>query len=250
MSPDQIPALSRLPSRITPCPIVNAVIEVHFQTDVQPTVVPGLVYGAVRERFPQRAEFPEGEMPDILRVANPILRYRATAAFSGPKLSLLIGPRAFALAMAGTDYPGWAEYRDALVWVLAKMQPLGVVKIPERLALRYADFFSAPIKERLQVDLLIGGQSQATEPFQFTCQLRREGFQCIVQASSNALLQNPKGVRPGCALDVDVGFGVEPDKFWGVAVTEFERAHKIQKELFFRELLQPSFLATLSPEYD
>jgi len=240
----------RLPTRIIPCSIVNAIVEVRFQAEVPPSIVPGLIYGAVRERFPKRAETPEGIIPEALRAADPMLRARATVVFAGEPLALHVGPRVLYLAMVGADYPGWSAYREALAWVLEKISPLGVIKTPERLGLRYTDFFEPPVKERLQVDLLLGGQSQAGGPFEFTCHVRREGFQCVVQVGSNVLWETPKGHRPGCVLDVDLGFAVEPDQFWKGAVAEFDRAHKVQKKLFFGELLQPSFLATLNPQYD
>jgi len=248
MPPD--PSSLRLPKRITPCSIVNATVEVRFQTNLPPSIVPGLIYGAVRERFAKREETPEGTMPEALRAANPVLRYRPTVVLAGETFALHVGPRTLYLAMIGSDYPGWSAYRETCAWVMEKIRPLEVIKTPERLGLRYTDFFESPVKDRLQVDLLLGGQSQVGEPFEFTCHMRREGFQCVVRVGSSVLLETSKGNRPGCVLDVDLGFAVEPGQFWNSAIAEFDRAHKVQKRLFFEELLQPSFLATLNPQYD
>lgn len=229
---------------------MNAVVEVRFQTDVPPTLVPGLIYSVVRERFPKQTELPQAQLPDGVRALNPALRYLPTVIFPADGISLYVGPRVLFLAMSGTEYPGWSIYREMLQWLVERVRALDVVKTPERAGLRYIDFFDPPIAERLQVDLLLGGKSQSESTFQFRCQMQREGFACIVQASSSAVWATPKGTRAGCTLDVDLGFSVEPERFWDVAVSEIDRAHEVQKRMFFSELLQPSFLATLSPEYD
>jgi uncharacterized protein (TIGR04255 family) len=213
-------------------------------------VVPGLIYSAIRERFPNQAELPQSQIMDELRANNPALRYLPTVIFASQPLSLYVGPRVLFLAMGGTEYPGWSVYRETWQWIVERVHSLDVVKTPERASLRYIDFFAPPITQRLQIDLLLGGKSQSAEAFQFRCDMQREGFGCIVQVNSNAILNTPKGPRLGCTLDVDLGFGIEPARFGDVAVSEFDRAHDVQKKLFFSELLQPSFLATLNPQYD
>jgi uncharacterized protein (TIGR04255 family) len=229
---------------------VNAVAEIRFQTSVPATLVAGMIYSAVRERFPQQTELPQAQMPDEMRAVNPALRYLPTVALNAKPLSLYVGPRVLFLGMSGTEYPGWSVYREMLEWVVERVRNLGVVKNPERVGLRYVDFFEPPISKRLQVDLLLGGKSQASETFQFACHVQRENFACIIQANSSAVFETPKGPRHGCTLDVDFGFTADPARFWDTVVSELDRAHKLQKQMFFVELLEPSFLATLKPEYD
>jgi uncharacterized protein (TIGR04255 family) len=240
---------SRLPTRITPCSIVNAITEVRFQTDQSPTVVPGLVYSAVRERFPKQTDLPHAQIPDAARATMPELRYAPTVVMNGEQLSLHVGPRCLFLGMNGTEYPGWSAYREMLTWVLAQIRPLRLVKVPERMGLRYMDFFTNPVQECLQVDLLIGGKSEVARPLQIVSELERRGHACRVQISNNSVLASPTGPKQGCLLDVDLGFGSDSQLFWDQAVVLFDQAHEVQKEMFFRELVRPSFLATLKPEY-
>lgn len=240
---------TRLPTRITPCSIVNAVTEVRFQTDQSPTVVPGLVYSAVRDRFPKQAELGQAQIPDAARANLPELRYAPTVVMHGEHLSLHVGPRGFSLGMRSGEYPGWSVYREMLTWVLAQLRPLGLIKVPERLGLRYSDFFNHPLQTCLQADLLIGGRSEIDQPLQVTSHLKRQDHICRVQFTNPAVLESPQGAKQGCLLDVDMGFSVDPQLFWDQAVARFDQAHKVQKEMFFRELLKPAFLATLNPEY-
>lgn len=239
----------RLPTRITPCPIVGAVTEVRFQTELSPTVVPGLIYSAVNERFPKQTELGQAQIPDAARANMPELRYSPTVVMHGQQLSLHVGPRCFFLSMNETGYPGWTAYHETLNWVLDKVRPLKLIKVPERLGLRYADFFTQSLAECLQVDVIIGGRSELSQPLQVTSSMPRKGHICRVQISSHAVLQTPQGAKQGCLLDVDMGFSVDPQQFWEQVLPRFDEAHAVQKEVFFLELLKPAFLASVNPEY-
>lgn len=239
----------RLPTNISPCPIVGAVTEVRFQTEQSPTVVPGLIYSAVCERFPKQTELEQAQIPDAARANMPELRYAPTVVMHGEQLSLHVGPRAFFLSMNTPAYPGWSVYRDTLRWVLEKVRPLKLIKVPERLGLRYTDFFTQPLAECLQVDLIIGGRSELSQPLQVFSHLQRKGHVCRVHISNHAVLQTAEGAKQGCLLDVDLGFSADPQMYWDQAIPQFEQAHAVQKEVFFHELLKPAFLASLNPQY-
>jgi uncharacterized protein (TIGR04255 family) len=204
----------------------------------------------VRERFPKQAELGQAQIPDAARAKMPELRYAPTVVMHGEKLSLHVGPRAFFLSMSdSSEYPGWSVYREMLTWVLERLRPQKVIRTPERLGLRYSDFFSRPLRECLQVDLLVGGRSEIDQPLQVTSHLKRGNHICQVQITNHALLESPRGAKQGCLLDVDMGFTADPQLFWEQAVPRFDQAHLVQKEMFFRELLKPAFLDTLNPEY-
>ncbi len=248
--PEHPTELPPLPTRITPCSIVNAITEVRFLTEQSPTVVPGLVYSAVRERFPQQAELPQAQIPDAARAKMPEMRYLPTVVMHGEQLSLHVGPRVFFLSMKdSSEYPSWSAYREMLTWVLGQLRPLKMIKAPERLGLRYSDFFARPLQECLQLDLLIGGKSEIGQPMQVTSHLTLRDHVCRVQITNPAILESKQGAKQGCLLDVDIGITVDAQLFWEQAVPRFDQAHQVQKEMFFRELLKPAFLVTLKPEY-
>jgi uncharacterized protein (TIGR04255 family) len=58
-----------------------------------------------------------------------------------------------------------------------------------------------------------------------------------------------KPAETGSVIDID-SFIVEINKDFGAVLENFlERAHTIEKEMFFK-LLKPEFLETLNPVYD
>jgi uncharacterized protein (TIGR04255 family) len=249
MSDTASPLLPRLPTRITPCSIINTVVEVRFQTELSASFVPGMIYSAVHERFPKRTELPHVPLPDAANVF-PELRYNPAVVMQGVQLSLSVGPRCLFLSLpVGTEYPGWTVYRESLAWVLERIRPLAVIGAPERLGLRYTDFFPHPLSECLRVDLAIGARSEISQPLHIVSTLPRDRMQCQVQITHPAIKDVDRNSQQGTLLDVDMGFSVPVDQFWEAAVPAFDYAHKVQKNLFFGELLKPTFLATLQPEY-
>lgn len=249
MSYTTLPASPRLPTRITPCSIINTVVEVRFQTELSASFLPGMIYSAVHERFPKRTELPHMPLPDADNLV-PELRYNPTVVMQGSQLALNVGPRCFFLSLPpGAEYPGWTVYRDSLTWVLERIRPLAIIEMPERLGLRYTDFFPHPLSECLQVDLSIGGKSEISQPLRIVSTLPRERLHCQVQITHPAIKDADKNSQQGTLLDVDMGFSVPGDKFWEATVPAFDYAHQVQKHLFFGELLKPTFLATLDPEY-
>ena len=241
---------SRLPIRITPCPIVLATIDVRFQSDLPASFVPGYVYAQVKERFPKQSALPQAQIPDAIRVSQPELKYQPTVVMGGEKLMLHVGPNILSLGMSQTDYAGWPVYQESFAWVLEKIHEIGLVKIPETLGLRYADFFPAKLSECLQVDLFVGNKSVLEHPLQINAYLERDGFTCGVLVNNSSFLNIPgRPPKPGCLLDINMRFDIPSDKFWSQAPDYFDRAHDTQKKIFFNEILSPAWLAKSNPVY-
>lgn len=209
-----------------------------------------MIYGAVRERFPSLRDAPGVSMPEEIRAIQPAFAYQPILIAEGEHLALHVGHKNLFLGMRDkSEYPGWAVYRDALAWVTERLRPLNVIKAPERLGLRYTDFFDPPLSERLKVELRVGGQLKTEGSLQVIYQFRRDGFMGRVRVDTGAIFSGPEP-RRGIILDVDLGFSLAPHDFWDKVIAQFDLAHDLQKEVFYRELLQEPFLATLNPHYD
>lgn len=57
-----IPKLERFPIQISPCPILNAVLEIPFVTGEDWELLPGLLYTQIKERYPKFEKLPIAEM--------------------------------------------------------------------------------------------------------------------------------------------------------------------------------------------
>jgi uncharacterized protein (TIGR04255 family) len=102
-----------LPVRISPCPIVDAVVEIRFDASVPPGAVFGLVYGAIKHAFPKPIQLPTLNVPEEMRRLNPALLYQPQFRLESETLAALIGPNMFAVGMLG-EYPGVARFISAI----------------------------------------------------------------------------------------------------------------------------------------
>jgi len=66
----------KLPLKISPCPIVEALLEIRFTTVIHPDAVFGLFYNALKSDFPKVDNLPILQIPDALRATDPNLKYK------------------------------------------------------------------------------------------------------------------------------------------------------------------------------
>lgn len=242
----------RLPNRITPCPIIEAVFEIRFVTSEPWTTLPGLLYAAIREHYDSKRDLPLAQFPEPVRSADPRLALQPLIRFEGQgPFAVVCGPRVVALATQPERYPGWGAIETELSWLVPKVLGSGIVHEPERLGVRYVDFFELDLFPRMRLGLAIDGgtvtEGDMTVAVTFS---QWNPFAVRLAVSNNATMKGSDDrARRGSVLDADVGLGaLDFDADEGAIRDRFRQAHRINKEAFFG-LLRPEFLGTLSPEY-
>ena len=63
-----IPIPDRLPVRISPCPIVEAIFEARFVSPQPWTTMPGLLFAQIREKYPEQRVLDAARMPEEFRL--------------------------------------------------------------------------------------------------------------------------------------------------------------------------------------
>jgi len=69
-----IPKLERMPARISPCPILEAVLEIRYVSKHDWTLLPGLLYNQIKDRYPKDETLPISELPEELLRKDPAQR--------------------------------------------------------------------------------------------------------------------------------------------------------------------------------
>lgn len=248
MSEFPIPRLDQLPTRITPCPIVEAVLEIRFVTDRDWSLLPGLLFTRIQERYPRSLELPTAKIPDDIRRADANLVYAPLTRFIGESFKVQLGPRVISL-IADREYPGWTAVAEETRWLLEKVQEAGFITEGERLGMRYIDFFPTDVFPHLTIQFQ--AEERAIEGFEmnFTTAFKRDGFTARLVLNNGALVRTGENVAKGTVIDLDLWLGPSDFEVFENAFERFEQAHQLNKELFFG-LLKPDFLASLSPEYE
>jgi len=243
-----IPKLDKLPSRITPCPILEAVMEIRFVTKHDWQLLPGLLFTQIKERYPQAEKLPIASMPEEIFRNDPGLTYTPRMKFVSEGFVVQFGPRVVSLITRG-EYPGWKRVQKELTWLLERLQLSGFVHEGERLGMRYIDFFEADIFSRLVLDVRSDGQSVSGVEMNFATVFRRGDLTARLVLNNGAMVTRGNEVVSGSILDLDVWLEASGFDVFGNATERFEEAHRCNKEIFFG-LLKTDFLDSLAPEYE
>jgi uncharacterized protein (TIGR04255 family) len=240
----------RLPVRISPCPIVEAVAEIRFEPTVPPDAVFGQLYNTLRGKFGNLSQLPGKNIPEAMRKANPLFRYQAHYRLEGNGIAVLIGPEVFAVGMLDSSYPGWSALSEAFRGAFALLLDTKVVKTVHRLALRYINFFDRDILHELTLSFTINDKKISGENTFFKTVLPSEGCKLLLQVGKDVALPTKPGIL-GTLIDIDgyQEFPVLGLDFNASIAAFLEIAHTNEKELFF-SLFRQEFLKTLNPVYD
>lgn len=243
-----IPKLEKLPARISPCPILEAVMEIRFVTGEEWALLPGLLYTQIKERYPKSEKLALAQMPEEFLRNDPLLSYSPRMRFIGEGFVIQFGPRVVSLLTRG-DYPGWRRIKEELCWLLERLEVAGFIYEGERLGMRYIDFFEEDIFSRLVLDVRSDGQAVSGVEMNFATVFRRGDLTARLLLNNGAMVTRGNEVVSGSILDLDVWMEASGFDLFGNAAERFEDAHRCNKEIFFG-LLNADFVDSLAPEYE
>lgn len=245
--PIQIP--DRLPVRIDPCPIVEAIFEARFVSPEPWATMPGLLYAHIREKYPEQKTLPVTQLPEELRRQDPALLHLPLIQFLSDNFVIQLGPRVASLVTQPNAYPGWTAIEKELEWLLERLKVAGFVGETERLSARYIDFFGGDVFTALRLGLQIDNQPLQGLQTELATVLRRGVLTIRLNVTNGAIVATREGPKPGSVLDVDAWFGPMDADLFGNGLARFGEAHQVIKGLFFG-LLRADTLAKLNPVYE
>jgi uncharacterized protein (TIGR04255 family) len=245
--PIQIPV--RLPIRLTPCPIVEAIFETRFVSPQPWATMPGLLFAHIREKYPEQKTLPMAQLPEELRRQDPALLILPLIQFLSETFLIQLGPRVVSLVTKPNAYPGWSAIEQELKWLVERLKGAGFVGETERLSARYIDFFGGDIFTALRLGLQINDQPLRGTQTDVTTFLRRDALSIRLQATNAAIVATKEGPTSGSVLDVDGWFGPLEVDLFGNGMARFAEAHHAIKGLFFG-LIKPELLSKLNPTYE
>lgn len=244
-----LPIPDRLPIKIDPCPIVEAIVEVRFTTSESWLTLPGLLFAHIRERYPEQKNLPLADFPPGMRRLEPAFTHQPLVQFLSRDFLIQFGPRVLSLVTKPNQYPGWAAFAEEMRWLLLQLQTIGFISEGERLGVRYINFFPFDIFERLLLDVNSGGQRLSGAELSLTTVLPRPPLTARLQIANKAILGTGDNARIGSILDADVSLRSLDFDLFQNGLEKFAEAHEFEKQIFFG-LLKPEFLTTLNPVYE
>lgn len=245
--PIQIP--DRLPIRIEPCPIVEAVFETRFVSPEPWATMAGLLFAQIRGKYPEQKSLAMSQMPEELRQQNPLLMILPQIQFVSDNFIIQLGPRVVSLVTKPNSYPGWAAIAEELKWLVEQVHAAGFVGETERLGTRYIDFFAGDVFSGLRLGLQINDKAIQGVQTDIATILKRDALSIRLQVTNGAIVQTKDGPVAGSVVDVDGWFeSLDADLFQN-GLTRFREAQETIKGLFFG-LLKPDLLSKLNPTFE
>jgi uncharacterized protein (TIGR04255 family) len=238
-----------LPKKITPCPIIEAVVEIRFSTSVPPDAIFGIVYEGFKDFFPNKPiDLPILQLPVQIRNSDPNLIYKPHYRFEDKNILLQIGPRTISIVNTN-EYVGWAIFSPKIRECCNKMESLKVIEERTRFGLRYINFFEGQnVFDRLNLDISIEGKKVIDDKTSINIRRKADEFDNILKLSNSTRLQRNGNVMDGSLIDIDIFCGENGTPLSNDIEAILEKAHNTEKTVFFG-LLKAEFLNNLNPEY-
>ncbi len=239
-----------VPINITPCPIIEAIFEARFVSSQPWTNMPGLLYGAIRERYPKQVKLPLALLPEEMRDQSPSFMHLPLLQFIGENFLIQLGPRMVSLVTKPRSYPGWAAVRKELEWLITKVKEAGFVHESERIGVRYIDFFPGDVLQNLRLSMSLDNEPLHGAQVEFSTALTFGKVKTRLHITNGAMVQPEGSPEPefGSVLDLDGWVGPSDSDLFGHGLERFTEVHETVKKLFFA-LLKETYLKQLNPTY-
>lgn len=233
-----------LPKSITPCPIIDALVEIRFEAGINSNAVFGVVYNELKEKFEKVETLPILQLPEAVRTEDPKLKYKAYYKISNPEFVVQIGPDVMSIS-SFPKYVGWERFALTITEILNKVERTPAIKTVRRVGMRYINFFPIDIYPSINLIITKKGADIPLEKAVFKTEIKDGDFSSTLQIANQVSLNK----NMGSIIDIDTSTSQNLELSLKNKEKIINQAHTIEKKLFF-ELLKDEFLQTLQPKYE
>lgn len=238
--------MDKLPLLINPCPIVEAIFEIRFESSLPGDAIFGIIYNEFKDEFQNVEQLPVLQLPAALRAQDPNLKFTPYYKIKKDNFIIQIGPNVFSLANV-KEYSGWEHFSKKIYDTYDKLFNLNIIRTHLRVALRYINILQdINIFKISNLDILLNNERLGEKQINFIAEVPYN------QGSSNLKLINyaqvilEGQVMTGSLVDIDTEVRLDEFKSFKEAI---ECAHINEKNLFF-SLLDKKYLSSLNPIYE
>lgn len=237
---------SRVPKKISPCPIAEAVVELRFESNFPVEVIYGISFQKLKRHFPVQEKLPIMELPQSIRDNDPNLRFNPYFRLKNENFIFQIGPRNFSVSCP-KEYKGWGAFSKQIRSVFGDLHSLGIFHKPIRVGLRYINFFEKiNVFEKIKIALDLTDNSLIGFKNVIRSEFPHEDFNCVLNIANQAAINNVK--ITGSVIDLDVLYEKDTKNMLNNFLKIVDEAHNLEKRIFFG-ILREDFLHQFHPEY-
>jgi uncharacterized protein (TIGR04255 family) len=237
----------KIPKRITPCPIVEAIVEIRFETSFPSDAIFGILYTKLSEKYKNYEKLPILQMPEFIRLQDPELKYQPYYKLLDDNFWVQIGSNVISISNVET-YAGWDTFSQRVKEVIRYLSDSKIVTKITRFGIRYIDFFKLDIFEKINLKITLNENLFLAERISFQSSIIKDNSLINLQISNNVNVSMNGIDSMGSIIDIDTYVNDLGLNFLNQENDILEISHQKEKELFF-EILDEKFLESLSPEY-
>ncbi len=238
--------MDKLPISISPCPIIEAIFEIRFESYFPGDAIFGIVFNQFKDEFQNVEQLPILQLPAAIRNQDPNLKFSPHYKIKKDNFIIQIGPNVFSLTNI-KEYCGWKVFSEKIFNTYNKVSELNLIKKQFRTALRYINILpDINIFENSNLGIKLNDRSLGANQINFTAEIPYEyGASNLKLINFAEVIFENQAVK-GAIVDIDTH--VQQEKFDNFQ-DAVKCAHTAEKELFFK-LLKQEFLNTLNPVYE
>jgi len=243
----------KLPKKITPDRIRQAVVEVKYSSHLPFEVLIGIFFNALDDSYIYTNR-PQSKPPSITLGDNvPITLQIGQTLFYNDKISIALLPNAFAFSCLN-DYIGWEAYKPEIEKTVTALYKTEVITNFTRIGIRYvSEYPNINLKDCVNFEFTFGMKDVKSDTFTFKTEFNFDIFKVVLNLNNKVpfLEQSDKALSiiPTSVIDIDVildGLIINDlNELFG----KIELGKLKEKEIFFQYLIREDFLKTLKPEY-
>jgi uncharacterized protein (TIGR04255 family) len=236
-----------LPKKISPCPIVEAIVEIRFETPFPENAIFGIIYNEFKEEYPKAIPLPILDLPETIRQQDDALRYKPYYRIPSKDGNFLlqVGSRVLSLSNKTTEYIGWTAFSKELKQLIERVEKLAIMDTCKRVGIRYINAFDFNILEQINLSLHFNNEKFSNISTSLRFNIPVDGFLSTLQIVNNAQIKKDEEFTVGSVIDIDTY--IENPK--NALYETIKSGHVAEKKLFFSLLKKDFIQEKLNPEY-
>lgn len=238
----------RLPKKIYPCPIVEAIVEIRFDSALPGEAIFGVIYNQFKDDYPNYTKLPILQLPEAIRSQDPNLIFKPHYKMQKDNFLLQIGPKVFSIVNIN-EYCGWDCFYKNILKAFGTISESNIVEKVVRFGFRYVNIFEGlDIFEKSNFKAVLNDEPYKNAKADISIELSSGDYIHKFKIINHAKVIVENKSLEGSVIDIDISNEKQTDMFFKNMNEIIETCHIEEKKIFFG-LLKPSYINSLNPEY-
>ncbi len=236
----------KLPKKISPDRIKDAIIEFRYSSNFPFEVIVGLIYKELISDF----TFANRPAELISEDQIPIkITHGGQNLFFNENIKVHLLPNCI-IVNCNSNYIGWDTYKEEILKLLVKIYSSNSIQFFSRLGIRYiSEYHKIDLSNCIKFKFTFAQESIISKTYSFKTEFDYKQYNCILNIH-NKLVNLTDPTDYISVIDIDIiknDLNIQPERF-NEFINLIDDAHTNEKEIFYN-LLKTEFLNSLNPEY-